>query len=540
MDKFIPILPSFPPQIIQGSSVQKITGVGLIRIDRTRHILLILPWIGFVIQLVISQSPKDLAAALLAASGSFLIFYDSFRPLRLYSYPLSTLVMMGFAITLQLGPLLFTALEGRSITYNLQAPVETFWHALLTSLACIAAHYFYRNSQFLAQIRIYFNHLLFRFRTFEPLQFVEAVSMGSIGVFALAVSSWFPNFASQQIILVKFIEGLQFFAILPAAFLLQGLNPQQDGSGSRKSYLPFLLFIVSLGLIFFVSIGRNSRSAFVAPIACLAIGLLILWIFGAIRVNRYFFLSAFFAIFFLIPLANDLATAMVMVRGLRGDIPAAELASETFAQLSDRKQIQRFRQLTLNANSSFKWSEEYVSNPFLSRFSNAKFPDNSIVNANMMDENAKKEFTDFQLWRVVSLLPSPLLSELGIPISVKEEVTSVSIGDKLFYLSSGLKSALGGFRTGHFFGTGKASFGFGYLFILVVSLLSIFSLVDSHSIFFAGKLGMPFISIVAITQLISWFTFSNYESVITLLSFPIRQFIEPVVLFAFIRRLITV
>jgi len=48
----------------------------------------------------------------------------------------------------------------------------------------------------------------------------------------------------------------------------------------------------------------------------------------------------------------------------------------------------------------------------------------------------------------------------------------------------------------------------------------------------------PLISAVAITQLIGWFTISNAESVTALLSYPLRGFIEPVLLFALIRWLL--
>ena len=46
---------------------------------------------------------------------------------------------------------------------------------------------------------------------------------------------------------------------------------------------------------------------------------------------------------------------------------------------------------------------------------------------------------------------------------------------------------------------------------------------------------MPLISVVAITQLIDWFTFSNAESVVTVIAFPLRGFLQPILLFALAR-----
>jgi hypothetical protein len=110
------------------------SGIGVLaayRIGLARKVLLALPWLAFLWQLLLAQSSTDVICALLAALGGFLVLFDAFRLQRLLRYPLSTLVILGFAVTLQLGPSLFTAIEGHSLTYNLQVPVLTFMHSLL-------------------------------------------------------------------------------------------------------------------------------------------------------------------------------------------------------------------------------------------------------------------------------------------------------------------------------------------------------------------------------------------------------------------------
>ena len=89
------------------------------------------------------------------------------------------------------------------------------------------------------------------------------------------------------------------------------------------------------------------------------------------------------------------------------------------------------------------------------------------------------------------------------------------------------------------FGTGMGGFGFGYLVILPLGLFLVFSLVDAHALVKVGvSFSPPLISVVAVTQLIGWFAFSNAESVTSVLAFPLRGFIEPVLLFALIRWLL--
>ena len=84
-----------------------------------------------------------------------------------------------------------------------------------------------------------------------------------------------------------------------------------------------------------------------------------------------------------------------------------------------------------------------------------------------------------------------------------------------------------------------AGFGFGYLVILLLGMLLVFPLVDAHALVeVGGSFAPPLISVVAVTQFIGWFTFSNSEAVILVLAFPLRGFIEPVLLFALARWLL--
>lgn len=530
---------SISPQAFHSQRSGVPTTLGWRRILHIRRVLLFLPWLGLAWQGVLAQTPTDLISAFLAASGAFLVFFDAFRPKRLYRYPLSTLVVLGFGVTLQLGPLLFTVIEGNNITFNLLVPVATFGHGVLASLVCLLAHTIYRQAPWLRFLRAGAQRFLLQLKLFQPLRIAEVVAMGLFGVFALASGSWFSGLAEPSTVLVKFIGGFQFFSIVPAAFLLQAFWSQVPASASPPSRKPLVLFLLFMALIVLVSLGRNARSPFVVPVACLFLGLALQWLYGLIRLRLGAVLAVGLAIVVLLPLATDMATAMVMVRGQRGDISPSELLDQTMTQFKDRQAVSRFRLATAEVSLTADWSENYVSNLFLARFSNAKFPDISLENAAQLSPAQRDEMAAFQWWRLLAILPKPVLSLLGVPEEIKSEVTSYSFGDKLYELSSGSEHALGGFRTGHFFGTGMAGFGFGYLVILLLGFLLVFPLVDAHALVATGgPYTTPLISAVAITQLIGWFTFSNAESVIGTLAFPLRGFIEPVLLFALIRWLL--
>jgi hypothetical protein len=435
--------------------------------------------------------------------------------------------------------LLFTAIEGNSITFNLLVPVATFGHGVLASLLCLLAHTIYRQAPWLRFLRAGAQRALVQLKLFQPLHIAEVATMGLFGVFALAASTWFSGLAVASMVLLKFINGFQFFSIIPVAFLLQASWSQATASASPPSRKPLVLFLLIMALIVLAMMGSNARSPIVVPVACLFLGLALQWLYGLIRLRLGAVLAVGLSIVVLLPLATDMATAMVMVRGQRGDVSPAELLDQTITQFQDRQAVARYRLVTAELALTSDWSENYVSNLFLARFANAKYPDNSLEIAGRLTSAQRDEMTAFHWWRLLATLPGPVLTLLGLPEETKQEVNNFSFGDKLYYLISGSQDALGGFRTGHFFGTGIAGFGFGYLGILLMGLLLVFPLVDAHFLVaVGGSLTTPLISAVAITQLISWFTFSNTESVTGLLAFPLRGFIQPVLLFALIRWLL--
>jgi hypothetical protein len=528
------------PQVLPRQRNGLPTTLGWKRIQRTRQVLLFLPLLGLAWQVVLAQTGTDCFAAFLAASGAFLVFYDAFRPKRLYRYPLSTLVLLGFGVTLQLGPLLFTAFEGNSITVNLEVPISTFGHGVLASLIAISSHWLYRNARIFWQVRKKIQQCLVQLKIFAPLDFKGVLLMGSLGLTAFAVGPLVADHQDSGNVFVKLLEGFRFFATIPVAFVLFMITGSStislDSSAhfrKRFAWFAFLIYIIAL---VFIGLLRNSRATFIFPLSCLFLGFALYWLFGLIRIRPSSFVAFCLAIIVGLPLVSDLASAMVMVRGLRGDLSPVSLVEQTLQQMEDRLAIERFRSQAREIAFVSDWSENYVSNLFLSRFSNAKYPDNSLENQGRISSAGRNEMLLFHWYRLISTLPAPALSLLGVSDQIKAEANSVSYGDKLYYLASGNRFALGGLRSGHFFGTGLAAFGFGYLVLLFVGFLLLFPLVDSHALMrFDCKVSPPIISPVAITQLLAWFLVSNSESVGNMIAYPLREFLEPVVLFALFR-----
>lgn len=536
----IPISNKYPSLEREDSQIQYEYFLSLNRIKQVRKALLIVPWIGLLGHFVLANNYEDVLCATLAAIGSFFIIFDVFRAERLYKFPLSSLIVLGFGFTLQLGPLLFTLLEGKNITFNLALPLSTFGHSLLASLACLSSHWLYRSSQLLSNIRRSVWIFMKKICIFRQVLTKELIFLGIIGLFALAISSFFSNLTNAQSIARKLINGFQFLSVAPIVLLMPGLiNPQKSPIKNSPSFFQLLLFLCFILLTMVIAFARNSRSAFAVPFACLIIAYIFEWLYGRIRVNILSILAIIVSALLVMPILDDLAVAMTLARGLRSrSATNVEVITETLSKLQDKTSLSEKRiMVTTLGLQPGSWSETYLNSSFLSRFTNVKFPDNSLLAASAVSPDPKKraDIQWNQLLRLFAQLPSPVLSLFGMSDEFKSYLQSSSFGDLLYFLSTDDISVLGGLRTGHFFGLGMASFGFFYIPLFAFSLLFVFPLVDAHSSYQSSTSAPPLFSLVAITFFVDWFTFSNSESIVEFIAFPLRGFIQPVILFASVR-----
>ena len=478
----------------------------------------------------------------MAASGAFIAFFNVFFPNTLYRYPFSSIVVIGFAVTLQLGPLFFTAIEKNSLTYNLNMPLNTFSHALLAIICCVVAHHLYRRSKMLRRFRLRLQSVMLNVGVFRPLNIREVIFMGALGVASFGILPFVGDLRAS--VFIKFIEGIRFFAVIPSAYLLQVLTEDNSIDCTARDFKrqsAFLIFFVFTILNLIAGLLRNTRSNFIVPVVCFVICYILYWLCGLVRIRLSALLAALLSFFLIFPYLVDLSTAIVMTRGFRANVSPVVLMQETLLQMDDRAAIRSYRQLMASIDtSSDSWNESYVDNLFLARFANAKFPDNSIFYESLLTEKQRSEMQNHTYHEAVSILPSPVLNLFDLDL-IKSEAQKSSMGDKMYSLASGNSYALGSFRTGHFFGVAFSVFGWFYLPLLVLSLVFIFPFIDSHALSeFGFQLAPPVISSLAISLLYFWFTLSNKESLIGLLSFPLREYFETILLFTVSRRAIRI
>lgn len=494
-------------------------------LERIRPTVLWLPWGGLAVQLLVSSTLLNAACALLAALSGWLLLWDGFRTERWQAYPLSSFVLLGIAIVKSLGPLLFTAMEGHAITYNLAVPLPLFGHLTLVSLVAIASHRLYRQLGWPAALRKGLARLLaVRCGVTAPLSRGAVLLLFGLGCSGWAAAELFDP-SGEGPLAVKIAEG---FTLLSSTLVVLVCRPLVQERGRAPQLRDLLLLAAGLGGLLVISLAVNARSAFAIPLLALALALMLEGLLGLIRSQRRHLLAAALALVVGMPMLTDLATTIVLAREYRGTVGPAELISLTLEQMSRRDELARRREEDREAGAN-DWDEVYLDNVFLARFCNLKFDDNALALEQELTTTGRDFFRLYNVERLVATAPRYLLSLFDIANDDKLTINSRSFGDELYALGAGDADARGGFRTGHFIGSDLAVFGWWYLPLLGLFLVPFYALIDGLQ---ARPSGSILLNPLVITQLVPLLTLSNAESLVTLLQLVLRELPQVVLTYA--------
>ncbi|MCU7547500.1 hypothetical protein OCK74_00160 [Chitinophagaceae bacterium LB-8] len=376
--------------------------------------------------------------------------------------------------------------------------------------------------------------LLERLGLFEVPSDVQIWLMGIIGLGAMFYVYFYSPSIGHEVSgpVDKFIQGLIPFTYAPFFIAVGRLYGRKQSQ--IKGLLPGLaIFTV---LLFVVSIGRNSRAAFMLGFTSVALAFGLGLLLGVFR-TRLFTLRNLLIVLIAFWLfdgpAADLGTAMVLVRNQRGEVSRSNLVDLTLEAFKDKEAIQAYRQAA--SSEELDWDEHYLNNIFLARFCNLKFNDASLVNATKIGDH-DSDMLNFSFDRFIVTLPNPILDALHIDIN-KIETNSSSFGDYLYYKAIADDSVLGSLRLGQFAGTGMAAFGWWYLFFLGLLMIPLYYLFDLFSIKRSsinstnGTTAEFEFSLCGLMALTTIFLFFNNESLISFSVFLLRDWIQLVFLY---------
>lgn len=485
-------------------------------------------------QLIFFWSPANLAALVyvVLAWGIFCNYFLNAAMVK--SYPFSSFIVLGYTATQFYFPLLFITLEGKPLVFNLNRPHEVFLHSFMAFLVLLAAHWIYRilprqsdrGSGSYLRLAGYF----------KAPGALQLWMMGLLGLVANVYVFLFSTTIGTSVTggaLDKAIQAFLPFSYAPYFIPFAALYGT-DRPLEKKTIPLLISFTVAL---FVISIIRNSRGAFMVGFTSIGFSYLLgllLGVFQPPKISVKPLLMAVAGLWFITGPLADLGTAMVIVRGERNDIPKAELISLTLEAYKDKRAI-ALRRLE---DKSFEsdWDERYLDNLFTARFSNIKFNDASLEQAAIIGNNnpAMRKFSVDYIW---GALPGPIL-KLVKPDVDKEMLYATSFGDYIYSLAGGGAAVLGGFRSGHFAGSGMAAFGWWYLLILGIAIIPAFLLLDKLSYttrlvsadgqYFKYKMNLSMCGLIALTSI---FQFLPCESVVNPLTFLLRGYLQMLLLY---------
>lgn len=514
----------------------------IINLAKVRRRTLWLWTLIVVIQCLLWSSTDAFIGATIVLIGGGLGLSYCLRRNLLLNNPISTSIILGYVSYYFLLPPIATITEGKALTNNLENPSLVFLNALACLLTLIVAHLLYRKSKTLNASKVTIQKKLY-----TPLSFFRAPSniqlmlMGVLGLLVMVVQTFTSTGGSDGSSneLGKFAQAFQPLAHIPYCILVRGLMGK-DHKLSKKWVWILAAYTI---LLLLVSLGKNSRGEFFTGITSIFLAYLYGLFSGLIpakSINPKKVMTLIIAALLLSGPALDLATSMVVVRGLRTNISAYDLATETVRAYQDKEGLAAARLLT--AEKITDWDETYIDNIFLSRLSNLKFTDNSLTLASDLNSEQADYMRSIEWQRTISTLPTPLIALLGFSAD-KAFVTSGSGGDFLYATATGNSSAIGGFRTGSILGSGYALFGWFYPIVLAAIALITFPIVDAsvkitrrQSDHYKTKAIRPIFNCFTIAIFFSWFFYltsaaTGAESMSELAGYILRGWVQTLVIY---------
>jgi hypothetical protein len=490
------------------------------RLDFVCSVLHLCTLLCLMCQAAIDPSYENFLPALMScASIAVLVQYLwSSRPFD--DTPVSSLALLGFAVTSQGAALLSQTFQWQPYTQMLRAPMTTFAALSLVLLMAVGTHYAYRRFQPLHAWRdLVSRNVLSGAGLYDVPRpaFIWAVSV-------IGLLSAFKGSAATGDVGGKALQALEFLAWMP--YLLLVYHRRYGASYCNiKVQLPAV--VVYALLLVVVGMSRNSRQLMLmGPVIALLIYLTVVIRERSpmpgrsmVKVMAGLVLSGF-----VVALMADLATAMVIAREKREGATPREMIEETYHALLDRNRMQAFRDASHLAAITDRYDEHYLSNPLLARLSETKFHDNMFYLGLQFTERERQEVIDETLVRMVTLLPQPAIDFLGLKI--RKDKYAYSIGD--VYISEGLGLDVGSFVTGSIWADALVMFGAFAPLAAVVVLWFSFWIFDCLSRLDAGH----FISPVGLCMAWTVFLYGlGSESFVSKLAMLLRDLPQRVVLY---------
>jgi hypothetical protein len=490
----------------------------------TQRILLFL----CIIEFAFYPNLITICAIFYSIYGWFLVSTVTLKPTLFSKHPIPTCIVMGYGLFSFFLPILATLLEFKPVYFNMDIPLEVFTNGVLsvTMVVLILKLYVYVNSQI--NKPFFLRKTLFRYDFYKKPNDFQIWIIGGIGLVAFIITLISGTHIREDVSnSEKFLEGLTIFCYAPYFLFMKNMYSCRDDSTKKTTNT--VIYVIYTVTIVFLALISNHRSTFLKIILGLSfvyfLGLLLgrfsYKIFTPKTLIRYFIL-----LFLLTGPLLDLGIAMLTVRSKKKNVEPTELVGLTIDAYLDNESLNRTKELVEGKVVYNKlWSEYYLNNIFLARLCNLKAADINLFHAQRVKNNSRMR--DYYIDKTLALLPSPALNFFNVDID-KGTIQKASYGDYIYYLSTGDSLGLESKRQSHLYGAGFATFGFGYLIILIPVLFCLFGVMELFVFEINHK---KYFTIPLLILMPMMFTFFNYEGLYTFTNFILRGSIEKILLY---------
>lgn len=492
-----------------------------------RSLFLAVSVFSFMLQVFSFPTSINIVSSSIVLISSIIAAVYIFNVKTLLIYPISSLMILGYSLYYFFFPPIATLLEHKPVINNLILPVTTVLHSSIGLLTLIISHILYQKLFIFVKLKSILRLLYTKFGIYDPLNFSQLLTISLITLLSQCLSILFKSSNSESFF-IKFLDGINYFIFLPYILIAPKLiKIKAKKTEKEKLFLIcFSLTILVIGMIV------NGRSFIFIGYANLLILYFYLSVYGKVLhkiTRRNVIKLAALAVLFILLIgpATKLAISMALARSIRDDATPIEIVMETYYRYKSidnlSEVIQNFEDLHFEQDT---WDEHYVNNPFFARLCNLKYADNIFVINESLSSEDKELAKNQEIDKTYAILPLPILKLFKIQVN-KEEVTSGSMGDYLFFLTGGIDKAEGS-RTGSLIGTSFIVFGWLYPLFLAILTISVFIIGDSFIIFKDNILSFSPIAFLSFYPFLFFFTSSalGMESISGLLSFVLRGSIQ--------------
>lgn len=400
-------------------------------------------------QAFLDPSGINIYCTVIAAGASALTVIYCLRSAMIERFPVSTMAVLGFCVTTYALPLVAQTLDGRPIVFNLLSPRETFEWTIAFQFVILLAHATYTHSRTLQRPSRWLAERVLRpFWVFRMPRAMELWGLGAMGMGA----SWISRILYSGDIDFgnvggKFLQALVPFIVAPFFIPLRGLFLKQAVRSPTGTTLQLVGYF---GLVVATAVFFNARGVFAIVLFTVLLATVLMISMRRLVLSdraKIFIGIGALAVIPLTSVAQDLATAMQLARGLRGTASPLEIAQETVRAFGDHDALDSWRksEMLKTADSGYSgYSEVYLNSEFLQRLTYTKYTDLTVNSSLRLTDFQRRAVREDAYEGIISIMPTPIINFLGL--SVDKSNRGYSTGD--VYANFGFNQEPGGQRTG--------------------------------------------------------------------------------------------